>query len=85
MFSVDDRRRGLEHESPGTGDVGQQIWRRVVADHVKMGAGCAAIGDLHVGDHARVGALAVVLKSVPEWVVGNSGRVVRDDEPVPGT
>jgi serine acetyltransferase len=58
-----------------------------VADHVEMGAGCAAIGDLHVGDHARVGALAVVLKSVPEWgvVVGNPGRVVRDDEPAPGT
>jgi serine acetyltransferase len=39
-------------------------------------------GDLHVGDHARVGALAVVLDAVPAWgiVVGNPGRVIRIDD-----
>ena len=50
---------------------------------VDLGAGCAVIGDIYVGDHARVGALAVVLRSVPAWavVVGNPGRVIRIDEP----
>jgi putative colanic acid biosynthesis acetyltransferase WcaB len=50
---------------------------------VELGAGCAVIGDLDVGDHARIGALAVVVKSVPAWavVVGNPGRVIRIDEP----
>ena len=43
------------------------------------------IGDIHVGDHARIGALAVVTKSVPAWgvAVGNPGRVIRIDEPEP--
>jgi len=41
------------------------------------------IGAVHVGDHARIGALAVVTKSVPAWavVVGNPGRVIRIDDP----
>jgi putative colanic acid biosynthesis acetyltransferase WcaB len=54
-----------------------------LGDDVELGAGCAVIGDLAVGDHARIGALAVVVKSVPEWgvVVGNPGRVIRIDAP----
>ncbi len=34
---------------------------------------------------ARIGALAVVTKSVPAWavMVGNPGRVIRLDEPLP--
>ena len=54
-----------------------------IGDHVDLGAGCAVIGDIHVGDHARIGALAVVTKSVPAWavVVGNPGRVIRIDDP----
>lgn len=65
---------------------GNEIGVATLGDHVELGAGCAVIGDLHVGDHARVGALAVVLKSVPAWsvVVGNPGRVVRVEEPEPG-
>jgi putative colanic acid biosynthesis acetyltransferase WcaB len=54
-----------------------------LGDDVELGAGCAVIGDLDVGDHARIGALAVVVKSVPAWgvVVGNPGRVIRIDVP----
>ena len=52
-------------------------------DGVDFGAGCVVVGDLHVGDHARIGALAVVLGDVPAWgvVVGNPARLVRIDEP----
>ena len=61
-------------------------WPRL-GNHVELGAGCAVIGEIEVGDHARVGALAVVVKSVPAWgvVVGNPGRVIRIDEPAVGT
>jgi acetyltransferase-like isoleucine patch superfamily enzyme len=33
--------------------------------------------------HVRIGALAVVTKSVPAWAVvaGNPGRVIRIDDP----
>jgi serine acetyltransferase len=54
-----------------------------LGDAVDLGAGCVVVGDLHVGDHARIGALAVVLEDVPAWgvVVGNPARLVRVDEP----
>ena len=50
---------------------------------VDLGAGCVVIGDIEVGDHARIGALATVVKSVPAWavVVGNPGRIIRIDAP----
>jgi len=54
-----------------------------LGNHVDLGAGCVVIGDLHVGDHARIGALSVVTKSVPAWAVvaGNPSRVIRIDSP----
>ncbi len=64
---------------------GKEFGVASVGDHADLGAGCAVIGNIHVGDHARIGALAVVTKSVPAWavVVGNPGRVIRVDEPLP--
>jgi putative colanic acid biosynthesis acetyltransferase WcaB len=58
-----------------------------VGDHVDLGAGCAVMGDIHVGDHAEIGAHAVVTKSVPPWgvVVGNPGRVIRIGDPESNT
>lgn len=63
---------------------GQETGVARVGNGVDLGTGCVLIGDLDVGDHARIGALAVVLKSVPAWavVVGNPGRVIRTDTPV---
>ena len=63
---------------------GRDLGVATVGDDVDLGAGCAIIGDVHVGDHARVGALALVAKSVPAWsvVVGNPARVLRVDLPV---
>ncbi len=62
---------------------GAELGIATIGNHVELGAGCVVVGDLHVGDHARIGALAVVTKSVPEWavVVGNPSRVLRVDDP----
>lgn len=53
-----------------------------VGNDVDFGAGCVVAGDLHVGDHARIGALAVVTKDVPAWgvVAGNPARLIRVDD-----
>jgi serine acetyltransferase len=40
-----------------------------IGDGVELGAGCAVIGDIEVGERARVGANAVVVKSVPPRAV----------------
>jgi serine acetyltransferase len=57
-----------------------------IGDGVELGAGCAVIGDIDVGDRARVGANAVVVKSVPPWavVVGIPAHTVRVDSPESG-
>lgn len=62
---------------------GQEEGVARIGNKVDLGAGCVIIGDIDVGDHARVGALAVVLESVPPWgvVAGNPARLVRVDEP----
>ncbi|HUB36556.1 MAG TPA: hypothetical protein VL972_07000 [Solirubrobacteraceae bacterium] len=70
--------------------IGNQVDRQgnergtaTIGDGVELGAGCAVIGDIHVGDHARVGALAMVTKSLPAWAVavGNPARVIAVDAP----
>jgi serine O-acetyltransferase len=45
---------------------------------VEMGSGAIALGPIHIGDGARIGASSVVIKSVPPGatVVGIPGRVV---------
>lgn len=64
---------------------GHEIGLPTIGDGVDLGAGCVVIGDVRVGDHARIGALAVVTKSVPAWgvAVGNPGQVIRVDVPPP--
>jgi serine acetyltransferase len=67
---------------------GNELGSATIGAGVDLGAGCAVIGAVHVGDHARVGALAVVTKSVPPWAVvaGNPARVIRIEtggEPLP--
>jgi serine O-acetyltransferase len=51
-----------------------------IGNGVFLGAGAKIIGAVTVGDHARVGANAVVVKDVPPHttVVGIPARVVRD-------
>jgi serine acetyltransferase len=51
----------------------------VIGDYVDIGAAAMILGGITVGDHAVIGASAVVVKDVPERavVVGNPARVVR--------
>jgi putative colanic acid biosynthesis acetyltransferase WcaB len=62
---------------------GRELGVATLGDGVELGAGCAVIGAVHVGDHARVGALALVTKPVPAWAVvaGNPARVLRVEAP----
>jgi serine acetyltransferase len=64
---------------------GNELGIASIGASVDLGVGCAVIGDVRVGDHARIGALAVVTKAVPPWavVVGNPGRVIRIDAVAP--
>ena len=65
---------------------GNELGTATLGASVDLGAGCVVIGDVHVGDHARIGALATVTRSVPPWgvVVGNPGQVIRVEEPAAG-
>lgn len=62
---------------------GSQKGVATAGDSVEFGAGCVVVGGIHVGDHARIGALALVTESVPERGVmtGNPARLVRVDDP----
>ncbi len=48
--------------------------------HVDVGAGAKIIGPIHIGDHARIGANAVVMMDVPAGAtaVGVPARLVAD-------
>lgn len=50
----------------------------VIGGHVDIGAGAKVLGAVSLGDHAKVGANAVVLHDVPAHAssVGNPARVV---------
>jgi serine O-acetyltransferase len=54
----------------------------VIGGHVDIGAGARIIGPVRVGDHAKIGANAVVTRDVPAGavVVGNPARVLEADE-----
>jgi putative colanic acid biosynthesis acetyltransferase WcaB len=64
---------------------GDEIGVPTVGDSADFGVGCVVIGDIHIGNHARIGALALVNKSVPDWGVaaGNPARLLRVDVPEP--
>jgi len=49
-----------------------------VGDGVLIGTGAKVLGSIDIGDHAKIGANAVVLISVPkeETAVGNPARIV---------
>lgn len=50
----------------------------VIGDNVKLYAGCIVIGNVKIGDHAIIGAGAVVVKDVPSKgiAVGNPARLL---------
>lgn len=58
-----------------------QLLFPTVGDGVEFGTGAIVIGAIAVGDHASVGAGAVVTRSVPARAVvaGNPARIIRED------
>lgn len=64
----------------------QRIKRHpTLASNVTVGSGAAVLGDITIGDNAKIGANSVVVKDVPAnaTVVGIPGRVVlQDGKPV---
>ena len=66
------------------GGTGKHVGKRhpTIGDNVVVGAGARVLGPFTVGEGAKIGASAVVLKEVPPYctVVGNPGRVVRMGE-----
>jgi serine O-acetyltransferase len=54
-----------------------------IGGHVDIGAGAKVLGDLVIGDHALVGANAVVVRDVPAHctAIGIPARVKRGPEP----
>ena len=65
------------------GGTGKDVGKRhpTIGDNVVVGAGAKVLGPFTVGEGAKIGASAVVLKEVPPFstVVGNPGRVVRQN------
>jgi len=54
-----------------------------VGDRVTIGAGAKVLGNITIGSDSRIGANAVVVKSVPEnsVVVGVPGQIIRRSQP----
>ncbi len=72
----------------GRGDVGADQRRHpAIGNHVVIGAYAQVLGPVTVGDHARIGAGAVVIKDVPDHatMVGNPARETgrADEGPAP--
>ncbi len=65
------------------GGTGKETGKRhpTVGEYCVISAGAKVLGNIKVGDHAKVGAGAVVLRDVPPYatVVGVPARVVRID------
>ena len=63
------------------GGTGKDVGKRhpTIGNGVTIGAGAKVLGPIHIGDHSKIGAGAIVLRDVPPncTVVGNPGRVVR--------
>jgi serine O-acetyltransferase len=71
----------LIYQGVTLGGTGNQSGKRhpTLGNHVVVGSGAKVLGNIHIGDHVRVGANSVVLHDVPSnsTVVGIPGRVVR--------
>lgn len=68
----------LIYQGVTLGGTGKEVGKRhpTVGSHVVIGAGAKVLGNIHVGDNARIGAGAIVLRPVPSncTAVGVPGR-----------
>ena len=67
---IDPKARAAGKEFAAAVCIGQNVW---------IGGGAIILPGVHIGDHAVIGAGAVVTKDVPAFamVVGNPAKVVR--------
>ncbi len=70
----------LIYQGVTLGGTGKEIGKRhpTVGNHVVIGAGAKVLGNIHIGDSARVGAGSIVLTAVPAncTAVGVPNRIV---------
>jgi serine O-acetyltransferase len=68
----------LIYQGVTLGGTGKETGKRhpTVGAHVVVGAGAKVLGNIHIGDHARIGAGSIVLRHVPSHctAVGVPGR-----------
>jgi len=71
----------LLYQGVTLGGTGKEKGKRhpTLGDRVVVGAGAKVLGAIRIGDYVKIGANAVVLKSVPDHsiVVGVPGRVIK--------
>jgi serine O-acetyltransferase len=68
--SVIGRNCKISHEvTLGTKSAGRGLGAPIIGDDVYIGAGAKVLGNVHVHNHAVIGANAVVVKDVPEGAV----------------
>jgi serine O-acetyltransferase len=71
----------LIYQGVTLGGTGKESGKRhpTLGNNVVVGTGAKVLGNIKIGDHARIGAGSVVIHSVPEssTVVGIPGKVVR--------
>lgn len=55
----------------------------IIGDNVEIGAGAVILGNINIGNHAIIGANAVITKDVPAYatVVGIPGTVLKINKP----
>ena len=74
----------LIYQGVTLGGTGKERGKRhpTIGNNVVIGTGAKVLGNIVIGDHVKVGAGSVVVKSVPDHstVVGVPGRVVRMHE-----
>jgi serine O-acetyltransferase len=71
----------LIYQGVTLGGTGKESGKRhpTVGENAVVGAGAKILGNIHIGNHVRVGAGSIVLRDVPDYctVVGVPGRIVR--------
>ena len=74
----------LLYQGVTLGGTGKESGQRhpTLGCNVTVGAGAKILGNIKIGSHARVGAVAVVLKDIPpnSTVVGIPGRVISQQD-----
>lgn len=72
----------LMYQNVTLGGTGKEAGKRhpTIGNEVVIGTGAKILGNIKIGDHVKVGAGSVVVRSVPDHstVVGVPGRVVGD-------